>query len=242
VLSSRARAFSSTVTRFGAGETDAALSAKLQEELLYEQDAASAEGGQLPEWLEEFQNNGTWKIVDKAGNDEVSLERHFGGEKIRITFSISDLDNPPDTSDLAPTADPSGASEEPLMDEDADETSFPVRCSLYITKPSSSGSAGALVMDLLVENETFVIDNISFYKDEKVAEDMTAEGDWKRRGIYIGPRFDHLDATVQSEFENFLEERDINEALASFIPLYCEYKEQKEYVTWLGNVKTFIDQ
>jgi complement component 1 Q subcomponent-binding protein len=60
---------------------DAALSAKLQEELLYEQDAASAEGGQLPEWLEEFQNNGTWKIVDKAGNDEVSLERHFGGEK-----------------------------------------------------------------------------------------------------------------------------------------------------------------
>jgi complement component 1 Q subcomponent-binding protein len=43
-------------------------------------------------------------------------------------------------------------------------------------------------MDLLVENETFVIDNISFYKDEKVAEDMTAEGDWKRRGIYIGPR------------------------------------------------------
>jgi hypothetical protein len=49
--------------------------------LLYEQDAASAEGGQLPEWLEEFQNNGTWKIVDKAGNDEVSLERHFGGEK-----------------------------------------------------------------------------------------------------------------------------------------------------------------
>jgi complement component 1 Q subcomponent-binding protein len=108
--------------------------------------------------------------------------------RIRITFSISDLDNPPDTSDLAPTADPSGASEEPLMDEDADETSFPVRCSLYITKPSSSGSAGALVMDLLVENETFVIDNISFYKDEKVAEDMTAEGDWKRRGIYIGPR------------------------------------------------------
>ncbi len=29
---------------------------------------------------------------------------------------------------------------------------------------------------------------------------------------------------------------------AGFIPLYCEYKEQKEYVTWLGNVKKFIDQ
>lgn len=102
--------------------------------------------------------------------------------RLRITFSISDLDNPPDTSDLAPSTTPSDT-EEPLVDE---ESSFPVRCSLYITKPSLP-SSGALVMDLLVEDDDFVIDNISFYKDEKVAEDMSAEGDWKRRGIYIGP-------------------------------------------------------
>ncbi len=43
-------------------------------------------------------------------------------------------------------------------------------------------------MDLLVEDEQFVIDNISYYLEKGVAEDMTAEGDWKRRGIYIGPR------------------------------------------------------
>ena len=127
-------------------------------------------------------------------------------------------------------------------------------------------------MDLLVENESFVIDNISFYKDEKVAEDMTAEGDWKRRGIYIGPRervIQMLGFSVQAintsihgnpglttstlpsransrtssrsaistrpwvraRFWSFSSLMTCTEhllvALASFIPLYCEYKEQK---------------
>ena len=33
----------------------------------------------------------------------------------------------------------------------------------------------------------FTIDNISFYNDAKLATDLTSEGDWKRRGLYIGP-------------------------------------------------------
>lgn len=115
-----------------------------------------------------------------------------------MTFSISDLDNPPDTSDLAVEDSAEAAAPEPT---------FPVRASLNITK---SGSSGALVMDLLVEDEAFIIDNASFYSDKSLAEDLTAEGDWKRRGTYVGPRFDHLDEEVQSQFEQFLEERDVN--------------------------------
>ncbi len=33
----------------------------------------------------------------------------------------------------------------------------------------------------------FTISNISYYGDEKVATDMTSEGDWKRQGLYMGP-------------------------------------------------------
>lgn len=122
-----------------------------------------------------------------------------------MTFSISDLDNPPDTSDLATEENP----EAPVP-----EMAFPVRASINITK---SGSSGALVMDLLVEDESFIIDNASFYSDKSLAEDMTAEGDWKRRGTYVGPRFDHLDEEVQSQFEQFLEERDVNANLGAFL-------------------------
>jgi complement component 1 Q subcomponent-binding protein len=37
-----------------------------------------------------------------------------------------------------------------------------------------------------------------------------------------------------------LEERGINTAIAMFIPMYVEYKEQKEYISWLKNVKRFV--
>lgn len=60
---------------------DAALSAKLAEEYAYEQDSATALAGREPEWLEEFTSNGIWKIVDRVGADEVTLERQFGNEK-----------------------------------------------------------------------------------------------------------------------------------------------------------------
>jgi complement component 1 Q subcomponent-binding protein len=31
-------------------------------------------------------------------------------------------------------------------------------------------------------------ENVSFYDDAKVGTELTAEADWKRRGMYIGPQ------------------------------------------------------
>ena len=42
--------------------------------------------------------------------------------------------------------------------------------------------------------------------------------------------------------ERYLEERGINTALATFIPDYAELKEQKEYISWLKNLKAFVDK
>lgn len=48
--------------------------------------------GREPEWLEEFTSNGIWKVSDKVGADEVTLERQFGNEKqvdsLRLSGSI----------------------------------------------------------------------------------------------------------------------------------------------------------
>lgn len=53
---------------------------------------------------------------------------------------------------------------------------------------------GALSIDAIVQDGAFIVDNISFYKDEKLANDVTAEADWKRRGLYIGPQVSQQDA------------------------------------------------
>lgn len=69
--------------------------------------------------------------------------------------------------------------------------------------------------------------NISFYKDGALATDLSADADWRRRGLYIGPQFDHLDVNVQEEFDDFLAQRGVDQNLAMFLPEYAEYKEQK---------------
>lgn len=37
-----------------------------------------------------------------------------------------------------------------------------------------------------------------YYKDNKLANDQSAESDWQRRGLYIGPQFSELDEVYNS--------------------------------------------
>jgi len=43
-------------------------------------------------------------------------------------------------------------------------------------------------MDAVCQEGAFVVENLSFYDDAKLATDLSAEADWKRRGLYIGPQ------------------------------------------------------
>ncbi|KAF8878169.1 mitochondrial glycoprotein [Gymnopilus junonius] len=221
-----ARAFTASAGRFGSGATDIALSQKLQEELKYEQEAAVTEGAaETPEFVKQFLEQGTWSIADTRGHDEVTLARKYGDENIRLMFSIADLSNEEDY-DLENES------------EEEEQPTLPLRASLSITK---ANGPGALNVDMVSQDGQFIIENVSFYDDAKTGTELTADADWNRRGLYIGPQFDTLDSGLQEEFDKFLQERGINEAVAAFIPEYAAYKEQQEYVKWLGKVKNFID-
>jgi complement component 1 Q subcomponent-binding protein len=53
---------------------------------------------------------------------------------------------------------------------------------------------GALNVDTMCQEGAFVIDNASFYPDTQLGLELTADADWQRRGLYIGPRVRVLDA------------------------------------------------
>lgn len=221
------RAFSLSSARFSEGSTDVLLSQKLAEELKYEREAADEAE---PEFLKTFKQQGIWKIEDIEGNDEVTLTRKFGNENIRVMFSIADIQNAEEPE--------FGQEEEGDSEESENPRSYPIRVSFSITKEHAQGSIN---VDSMCQDGAFIVDNISYYPDAQLGTELTAEADWKRRGLYIGPQFETLDVSVQEEFEKFLQERGINEHLALFIPDYSELKEQKEYVRWLENVKKFVD-
>ncbi|ORY92505.1 mitochondrial glyco protein [Leucosporidium creatinivorum] len=224
------RSISTTLPRF----ESTPLSAKLQEELKFEEENED-QGGE-PQFLTDFKSDGVWTVVNEPGADEVILTRSYGNESIRLIFSISDLDAVPEADEYDPEAAPTAVEED--GEHGPTEESFPVETAITITKP---GVDGALTIDAVAQDGLFTIQNISFYQDAGLALGQSGEDDWKRQGLYMGPAFDNLDEGVQAEFEAFLDERGINSSLALFIPDLAEYKEQKEYVSWLKSVNGFIE-
>ncbi|CAG8510064.1 7197_t:CDS:2 [Ambispora gerdemannii] len=217
----------------------------LAEQLAYEiktETESSSYTPDTPDFIKEFLNRQTFKIEDKAGHDEVAITRTFGNETLRLLFSVSEVTSSESSSDSFSDEDDydsdgdDSVSDENAEDEDDDlsEGTFPIRCVLTQAK-------GALAFELTCEDGVFIIDSISYYKDGNLANDLTVEGDWQRRRLYLGPRFENLDNEVQILFERYLEERGIDTSLALFIPNYVDYKEQKEYLGWLHNVKKFVE-
>ncbi|KAJ3714990.1 mitochondrial glycoprotein [Lentinula raphanica] len=228
------RAFSVSARSFGQGTADVALSNKLQEELKYEKESM-VDLPKEPEFLQGFKAQGRWQIEDTPLHDEVTLTRKFGNENLRLTFSIVDIRGEQEDFDNEAASeenDEDGSQEEEVLN------TYPIRASLTVTKSSTPGS---LAVDMMCQEGQFVIDNITYYQEGSLASDLTAEADWKRRGIYMGPQFDTLDIGLQEEFDKFLQERGIDQSLALFIPEFAEFKEQGEYVRWLEGVKGFVD-
>lgn len=63
----------------------------------------------------------------------------------------------------------------------------PSLLTLSLLRASQPGQ-GSLTVDAQAHDGEFAIENISFYRDEKLATELTAEADWSRRGLYIGPQ------------------------------------------------------
>lgn len=124
----------------------------------------------------------------------------FSSRRIRLLFSIADIDTPESEFEGE-----EGEGEQ--ANEDAQDPSFPIRAAITVTKvaPLMRSSAftnadkvhclfhiqagkGALSIDAIIQDGAFIVDNISFYDNAKLATDNTAEADWARRGLYIGPQ------------------------------------------------------
>ncbi|MCJ1446324.1 MAG: hypothetical protein MMC23_006829 [Stictis urceolatum] len=261
------------------GTTDEELSAKFADELKLERE--NSDSSDLPPHLKEFLDSSPFQVQDTLGDEEVVLTRSFGNEKLRISFTIADLnaiDSDPDaysqdramydTSDtdlptetqsggaqskntinqgrtqggnfnVAPEDEVAPADREELVDEESGaEPSFPARLNITIEK---EGVTGAMNFEAVAHDGSITIENVYFYGDGKMAEAKTAELDWARRSVYTGPPYGNLDEDLQVLLEKYLEERGVNTALAVWVPEYVDFKEQREYMKWLNDTKSFID-
>lgn len=108
-----------------------------------------------------------------------------------------------------------------------------------IVKKSKPEQGNLTFYATLDQNGDVLIDDVAWFKDTKIANDETAEGDRKRTEIYQGPRFGELDEGLQDSFAEYLDERGLGK-IADFVQQYSMWREQRSYVKWLENVKSFV--
>jgi complement component 1 Q subcomponent-binding protein len=137
---------------------------------------------------------------------------------------------------VAPEDSVSDADSE-VAGEDEQAPPFPARVNIVVEKAGK----GALSIETVAQDGEIIIENVYFYTDAKHAEPKTAEQIRERQDMYVGPPFGNLDEDLQVLLERYLEERGVNAALAIFVPDYIDMKEQKEYLSWLSNVKNFVE-
>ncbi|EXJ60323.1 hypothetical protein A1O7_04475 [Cladophialophora yegresii CBS 114405] len=263
-------AFSTSVSRREpAGQSDEALIAKLNNERQLELQSQTDDKQAI---IDEFLQNSPFKLHDKPGSHEIVLARDFGNEKIKIKLSVSDISEYPAEDDFdaidedgalsdedfgagRKTANQSGARggkvdvmpedsiapadrAEGEAEDDQPSPAYPAQLTITITKPGNK----AIEIRAVAQDGTIEIENLSFFPKESLLDAQSTKDAAEARSLYAGPPVDELDPELQQMLQQYLEERGIDEELASFLPEYMDYKEQKEYVKWLEDLENFVKE
>jgi complement component 1 Q subcomponent-binding protein len=119
--------------------------------------------------------------------------------------------------------------DEDAMAEQHEPSGFPAQLNITITKPGK----GAVQITATADDGMIEVEDVFYFQNAELAEPDTAEKMHARQPVYAGPPFGNLDSDLQAMLERYLDERGVNSQLATFVPDYIDYKEQREYVQWL---------
>lgn len=194
---------------FSAEDLSALLAREHAEEI--ENDSAA-----MPPDLEELKKNleQEWKIVDDGAMTR--LYKNVGSSKVQVSFHCQD-NVAIETEDFS-------------EDVEADpEEGEPIRFTVTVTKAGKS-----MVLTCLSEFATARIQSVSLSSDP--VETIQTSGIAAHQ--YQGPEFIELAEDLQDAFHAYLdEELGVSQDVATFVAMWADLKEQREYVHFLEDAK-----
>lgn len=170
-----------------------------------------------------------YQLEDIPGKTRLVLKKKYRDlEDIEIDLLVSD--QPPPTfpgDDLQRDSDTDEPEARPTNPEDLEsgETNYVVLFNVTVTKGSDS-----LVFECESDGAYLDIQKIMFEK-KGGNQDMTD---------YLGPMYEELEEELKGSWESYLEERGINAPMGDYLLQLAHDKEQREYMSWLQKVKTFV--
>lgn len=187
----------------------------------------------LDEESQSFIKDSGFEVIQQDGSVVVQLTKQSGdNEVLHVFFDVDDVTNIPNEM----------AGEEGEQDgfEGELEAIDELLCNARVVIENKANNT-ALFVNLFLENEAgLVVDHFNVQQNATQFLENASKGDFSELVHYGGPSFSMLDESLQITFEEYLESKGITSELADFITSYSEYKEEKEYRKWLGDVKTFF--
>lgn len=183
----------------------------------------------------------SWRIVDGdvtgGGNASSSgVVKLFkkeplegSGSKVAIAFHCQDT---------IPSEEEDGGSlfdsmTEGSADDDEEEEAVAVRFTVMISRAGKT-----MVYTCLSEDAVTNVERVAMVDGDDIEDLMTNGVDPKK---YQGPEFSELAEDLQQSLCEYIDEvAGVDTDVASFIAMYADYKEQSEYVGWLGKVKGVV--
>ena len=210
----------------------------LKEELEFEKQQEGAQavdeytGTNVPSDLKSLLQKTGFSLQSTPGDQETVLVKKVGLETIKVAFNVS-----------APQSALDEMEEEMEDLEAAEEDMEPVDVTIDIAKQSKDGSdLGTMTFFAAADyNNEFYVTQVEFTADSQLASDRSAQAELDRRVKYMGPVYEDLDDTLQEQFAQYLESRGMTPELCEFIHGFSEWKEQNEYMRWLGAVQKFVE-
>ncbi|KAH8925433.1 mitochondrial glycoprotein [Atractiella rhizophila] len=231
-------------TPFRSASSDPELLRKLESEFKHEQESEGGEKAEVPEKVQELAKD--WKFIESSLSEKVTLTRSIGDETVTLEFLVTiPEDEVPQEEmsedELAAEEEPAASLEKKMgargqtdvlpeeQEEFEGQEPYPLPIDVTIEK---KGISEVLNFKVSLSDGVFVIEQVLVGKSKEILRNVDFDP--------YAPAFNSLDDALQGHFYAYLEERGIDEALAQALPEYCDWKEQKEYVNWLSNVRDFV--
>ncbi|CCG24941.1 Mam33 mitochondrial acidic matrix protein [Candida orthopsilosis Co 90-125] len=208
----------------------------LNEVVKAESKISEAIPNELDQVYQEFLNTSGFEVVSTPGTASVELVKKDAdtGNILHVYFDIDEVTDIP-TEDLA-------ALESGDLEEEANQLDQ-LLCNVKILVENPSNNSG-LFLNLFLQNteSSFMIDFVNVQEDVRsFIKSIKEENEFIDKFKYQGPKFAELDESLQTEFENYLVAKGIDNELADFIVAFSDYKEEGEYRTWLNAVSKFLN-
>ncbi|GAU37898.1 hypothetical protein TSUD_163350 [Trifolium subterraneum] len=154
-----------------------------------------------------------FEIEDNPGERTIQLKREYEDETITVQVEI-------------PTVGPGENEDDDANDNEKSESSIPLVVNVF------KGNGVCLEFGITAFSDEVSIDSLSIKKPDESEDEL----------VYEGPEFSDLDENLQKAFLKYLEVRGITASTTNFLQEYMFSKDNKEYLVWLKNLKSFVEK